>query len=64
MDDTYLLKIVDTGLDEGVCYFADEDGRTVEHGHMFEGWRPSEDGTYVPAGDYSFPYDLSRRKVK
>lgn len=31
---------------------------------MFEGVRQSEDGTYVPAGDHSFPYDISRRKVK
>lgn len=29
-------QIVDTGVDETSCFFADGDGQTVPHGHFFE----------------------------
>ncbi|CAN0405171.1 unnamed protein product, partial [Hapterophycus canaliculatus] len=28
-------EIVDRGMDETSCYFADDDGLQVEHGHLF-----------------------------
>lgn len=56
--------MVDTGLDETSCFFADDDGLQVEHGHLFDGVRKESDGNVSLVFDnYSFAYDLSRRKV-
>ena len=56
--------MVDTGLDETSCFFADDDGLQVEHGHLFDGVRLESDGNVsLVLNDYSFTYDLSRRKV-
>lgn len=67
-------QIIDTGLDETSCFFADGDGEDVTHGHYFE--ELSEKFTTITSqeeyygtvgfeefegGDFSF--DLSRRKV-
>lgn len=55
---------MDSGLDETSCFFADDDGVQVEHGHVYDGVRPGLNGSVTPAlGETSFPYDLSRRKV-
>ena len=55
---------MDTGLDETSCFFADDDGLQVEHGHVFDGFRQEPDGNVSPVlGDSSFAYDMSRRKV-
>lgn len=49
-------QVVDNGVQEESCYFAeDEDGGTVVHGYLRD-----EDGA-LGEGDFSF--DLSRRKV-
>lgn len=57
-------QIVDSGLDESVCFFADENGQSVEHGHLFDGKRMDDNGTFITVGgNPSFTYDLSRRKV-
>lgn len=57
--------MVDTGLDETSCYFADEDGLQVEHGHLFLGVRQESDGNVSVVRDSeSFAYDMSRRKVR
>lgn len=67
--------MVDTGLDYNSCFFRDEDGVEVAHGHYFE-----ELGVEADALSYwyfstfnlkvaqiftggNFTYDLSRRKV-
>ena len=56
--------MVDSGLDEMSCFFADDDGLEVEHGHLFDGYHMESDGSMSPAlGNYSFVYDMSRRKV-
>lgn len=56
--------MVDTGLDETSCYFADDDGSQVEHGYLYDGVRKEVDGNVsLVLGDYSFAYDMSRRKV-
>ena len=56
--------MVDSGLDETSCFFADHDGLQVEHGHVFDGLRLDSDGYgSVVFEDYSFAYDMSRRKV-
>ncbi|CAN0227366.1 unnamed protein product [Scytosiphon promiscuus] len=59
-----VIQIVDTGLDETSCFFADDDGRQVEHGYVFLGGVPGADGniSLVPGND-SYTYDMSRRKV-
>ncbi|CAM9317023.1 unnamed protein product [Discosporangium mesarthrocarpum] len=54
--------IVDTGLDETSCFFADEDGVEVEHGYFYEEILESGGEILVLPGDF-FPYDLSRRKI-
>eukprot|EP00752_Nemacystus_decipiens_P015150 g13496.t1 len=69
-----VVQVVDSGLNETSCFFADEDGGQVEHGHYFE-----EVGSINPYFSYSdtesfsgfvgvfdggdFTYDSSRRKV-
>lgn len=58
-----MQQVVDKGLDESSCFFADEDGKLVEHGHMFEGLRLTESGNFTTAGSHYFPFDLTRRKV-
>lgn len=66
-------KIVDSGLDETSCFFADDDGEEIAHGHYFEELSASYI-TYTTEGysDFyrfkvfdggNFPYDLSKRKV-
>lgn len=51
-------------MDETSCYFADDDGVQVEHGHLFLGVREEADGNVsVVHGRESFAYDMSRRKV-
>lgn len=58
-------KIVDSGLDETSCFFADSDGKQVEHGHAFDGVRLDDAGNTTAAlNDPYFPYDTSRRKVR
>ena len=55
---------MDTGLDETSCFFADDDGLQVEHGHLFDGFRLETNGNVsIVFDNYSFAYDLSRRKV-
>lgn len=60
-------QIVDSGLDETSCYFADEDGEEVTHGYYFDEFSESYTSVSLPAyqkfdgGDFSF--DSSRRKV-
>lgn len=59
-----LPKVVDSGLDETSCFFADDDGLQVEHGFLFDGVRVEDDGNVSTVlGNYSFPFDMSRRKV-
>ncbi|CAN0345646.1 unnamed protein product [Pylaiella littoralis] len=59
-----VIQVVDTGLDESSCFFADDDGLQIEHGHLYEGVRFEADGNVsMVLGDYSFAYDMSRRKV-
>ncbi|CAM9167076.1 unnamed protein product [Ectocarpus fasciculatus] len=59
-----VIQVVDSGLDETSCYFADDDGLQIEHGFMFDGVRVEDDGNVSTVlGNYSFPYDMSRRKV-
>ncbi|CAN0059252.1 unnamed protein product [Scytosiphon promiscuus] len=59
-----VIQVVDSGLDETSCYFADDDGLQVEHGHLFLGVREEADGNVsVVHGSESFVYDMSRRKV-
>ncbi|CAM9966840.1 unnamed protein product [Scytosiphon promiscuus] len=59
-----VIQIVDTGLDETSCYFADDDGAQVEHGHVFDGLRIEADGNVsLVLENYSYAYDMSRRKV-
>ncbi|CAB1102948.1 unnamed protein product [Ectocarpus sp. CCAP 1310/34] len=54
----------DSGLDKTSCFFADDDGLQVEHGYLFDGVRVEDDGNVSTAlGNYSFPFDMSRRKV-
>lgn len=56
---------MDSGLDETSCFFEDEDGLQVEHGHLFDGFRKESDGTVsFVSENYSFAYDMSRRKVR
>lgn len=58
------VQIVDSGLDETMCFFADEDGGHVEHGYMFTGVQTLAFGILAPVAGHFFPYDLSRRKVR
>lgn len=56
---------MDSGLDETSCYFVDDDGLQVEHGHLFLGLRQGADDTVsLVRGEDSFAYDMSRRKVR
>ena len=70
--------MVDSGLDETSCFFIDDDGGEVEHGHYFEelAWVASY---FLTASSFfystdtafhdevfnggDFVYDTSRRKV-
>lgn len=65
-------QVVDTGLDYSSCFFIDEDGVEVDHGHYFEEIAISsyassfylsdiEVATVFTGGD--FRADMSRRKV-
>lgn len=63
-------QIIDTGLDETSCFFADGDGQEVTHGHYFEELSEScystVEGNLLPYNDFQdgdFTFDLSRRKV-
>ena len=67
-----LLQVIDTGLDETSCFFIDEDGEEVEHGHYFEELQvliKATSSTSTSTKDYSifdggyFPLFLTRRKV-
>lgn len=71
-----LRQIVDTGLDYNSCFFVDEDGEEVEHGHFFEeigveasalsSWSPTFKITPPIAQVFTggnFNYNLDRRKV-
>lgn len=69
-------QVTDTGLDYNSCFFVDEDGVEVEHGHYFEelGVQASALSTWsadnvnfqaamvFAGGDFKF--DLGRRKVQ
>lgn len=61
--------MVDSGLDETSCFFADDDGLEIEHDYLFEDYSiffdSGNDSTLVSANDEmkEFKYDLSRRKV-
>lgn len=64
-----ILQIIDSGLDETSCFFADEDGEEVTHGYYFDElsdtYSTSNGGvvwfTDFDGGDFFF--DSSRRKV-
>ena len=58
------LQVIDTGLDETSCFFVDEDGEEIAHGHYFEelGFANGSD-VYAPFTGGDFSYDLNRRKV-
>lgn len=66
-------QIVDSGLNETSCFFADGDGKGVEHGYYFEElgssnpyFSSSSDSFSKFYGLYDgghFAYDSSRRKV-
>ncbi|CAM9779304.1 unnamed protein product [Ectocarpus sp. 4 AP-2014] len=59
-----VIQVVDSGLDETSCFFADDDGLQVEHGFWFDGVRVEDDGNVSTVlGNYSFPFDMSRRKI-
>lgn len=60
-----LIQIVDTGLDETSCFFADDSGDKVEHGYLFDGIKvdATTGNPSAALGDPSFPHDMSRRKV-
>ena len=70
--------MVDSGLDETSCFFIDDDGEKIEHGHYFEElawtvryfWTVSSNYLYSSDTDVhevfnggDFVYDTSRRKV-
>lgn len=56
--------MIDSGLDEESCYFADGDGGTVERGYFFQEIAIISDTSVAPMfnGGY-FPQDPDRRKV-
>eukprot|EP00752_Nemacystus_decipiens_P005062 g4596.t1 len=59
-----VIQVVDSGLDDTSCYFAEDDGLQIEHGHLFDGVRLEPDGNVSLVLDaYSFAYDMSHRKV-
>lgn len=60
------IQVVDTGLDETSCFFADDTGGEVEHGYLFDGIEVDATTGYPSAalGKPWFPYDMSRRKVR
>eukprot|EP00904_Undaria_pinnatifida_P010989 jgi/Undpi1/701/HiC_scaffold_10.g04165.m1 len=35
-----VIQVIDTGVDETSCYFIDDDGQTVTHGHYFDEYVP------------------------
>lgn len=57
--------MIDSGLDEESCYFADGDGDIVERGYYFEEIAIISATSVAPVftGGY-FPHDKDRRKVK
>lgn len=69
----YTNQIVDSGLNETSCFFADGDGSEVEHGHYFEmvgSTNPSFSSDSVSSSKFvrvfeggDFTYDSGRRKV-
>lgn len=58
-----LGKVVDSGLDEFSCFFADDDGLEVEHGNLFESHLKAN-STFSVGIAYNFVHELSRRKVR
>lgn len=57
-------QVVDTGVDETSCFFADDDGLEIEHSYMFDGiiiYSSMDYSLVFTSGD--FVYDMSRRKV-
>lgn len=66
-----MAQVVDTGLDYSSCYFIDEDGEEVRHGHYYEEVGFPSDSSFSSStskvavvfegGD--FHADLDRRKV-
>ncbi|CAM9868950.1 unnamed protein product, partial [Ascophyllum nodosum] len=73
-----VIQVVDSGLDETSCFFIDDDGEKIEHGHYFEElawtvryfWTVSSNYLYSSDTDVhevfnggDFVYDTSRRKV-
>lgn len=58
-------QMVDSGLDETSCFFADDDGVQVKHGHIYDGVQVEDDGNISTAlRNPSFQFDMSRRKVQ
>ncbi|CAN0100531.1 unnamed protein product, partial [Ascophyllum nodosum] len=73
-----VIQVVDSGLDETSCFFIDDDGGEVEHGHYFEELARVESYFLTASSFYrystntavhevfnggDFVYDTSRRKV-
>ncbi|CAN0485385.1 unnamed protein product, partial [Ectocarpus sp. 12 AP-2014] len=59
-----VIQVVDAGLDETSCFFADDDGLQVEHDFLFDGVRMEGDSDVSTVlGNCSLPFDMSRRKV-
>lgn len=64
-------QVSDSGLDESSCYFADDSGEEVEHGHYFEELGLSSSYVVASTSDAvrvfeggDFQFDETRRKVK
>lgn len=65
-------QVIDTGLDETSCFFIDDDGEEVVHGHFFNELAiPSLTSTYYAQGNLFYDYDggdfssyPERRKVR
>lgn len=62
------VRLLCTGVDETSCFFVDDDGEEVEHGYYFDevgfAGEVRPDNAEVIFSGGSFPYDLTRRKVK
>lgn len=63
------FKVVDTGLDETSCFFAEADGSEIEHGHYldefaFLSYPHSYGNAAVAFNGGSFPVNMTRRKVR
>ena len=51
-------------MDESSCFFADESGEEVEHGHYFEEIGLTMYYVYAVFDGGYFPIDMSLRKVR